>query len=160
MKKVFFYLIALLIASSSFAASIDGSVPPKAADIFIQVEGGQRINLQTLADISVKDLEKLTNRKMKFSEKMSFKLGQKKLRDNINPDGSLRNEKIATTLAAGNGEGRGFHIGGFALGLLLGLIGVLIAYLIKDDNRYRRRTWAWVGVGVYVLLYITLSLAL
>lgn len=158
MKKILFYCIALLISIPSIAVSIDGNVPPRASEIFIQLEGGQRINMQQLADISVSDLEKLTNRKMKLSEKMSFRLGQKKLRDNINPDGSMKNKKIATTLAAGSGEGRGFHVGGFVLGLLLGLIGVLIAYLINDDNKYRRRTWAWVGVAVYVLAYITIRL--
>jgi len=35
---------------------------------------------------------------------------------------------------AGDGS-LAFYIGGFALGFLLGLIGVLIAYLINDDKK-------------------------
>jgi hypothetical protein len=161
MKKIIFYLLAAVISIPSLATSINGNIaPPKASEIIIQLEGGKTINMQQLADMSVADFEKFTNRKMKLTDKITFRLGQKKLRDNINPDGSMKNEKIAKTLAAGDyGEG-GFHIGGFVLGLLLGLIGVLIAYLINDDNRSRRRKWAWIGLAVYVAAYITLRILL
>ena len=56
---------------------------------------------------------------------------------------------------ARDGEGQtGFHAGGFFLGLLLGLIGVLIAYLINDDKHRNRVKWAWIGWGVIVVLVL------
>lgn len=56
----------------------------------------------------------------------------------------------------------GFHFGGFALGFFVGLIGVLIAYLIRGDEAVdrNRRKWAWIGFGVYVLLLVALIVAL
>ena len=50
-------------------------------------------------------------------------------------------------------DGRsGFNPGGFALGFFAGLIGVLIAYLIKDDHKKNRTKWAWLGLGIAVVL--------
>lgn len=48
----------------------------------------------------------------------------------------------------------GFHAGGFFLGLLLGVIGVIIAYLINDEKKHNRVKWAWIGWGVWVVLLI------
>lgn len=47
-----------------------------------------------------------------------------------------------------------FQIGGFLLGLLLGLIGVLLAYIFSDDKDFIRS--AWYGVGTWIILYIIL----
>ena len=40
-----------------------------------------------------------------------------------------------------------FSIGGLVLGLLLGIIGVLIAYLIGDSAVIK---WAWIGFAIWV----------
>jgi hypothetical protein len=51
------------------------------------------------------------------------------------------------------GADSGFHLGGFALGILLGLIGVLLAYVVfNDDNKQARIKWSWIGVGVLVAI--------
>jgi hypothetical protein len=47
----------------------------------------------------------------------------------------------------------------FALGFLLGLIGLLIAYLINDDYKHNRVKWAWIGFGIVVVLNIILIAA-
>ena len=49
---------------------------------------------------------------------------------------------------------KSFYFGGFILGLLLGLIGVLIAYLMKKDNAFIRSTW--IGWGAWVVLLVIL----
>ncbi len=69
----------------------------------------------------------------------------------INKDGVVTGKKMKKMFAAG-GE-TGFHVGGFALGFLVGLIGVLIAYLINDDYKRNRVKWAWIGFGVFVVIY-------
>ena len=48
------------------------------------------------------------------------------------------------------GDGEGFQAGGFFLGFLLGLIGVLITYLINDDQKRNRVKWAWIGFAIWI----------
>jgi len=45
------------------------------------------------------------------------------------------------------------------LGFLLNLVGVLIAYLIKDDYKSNRVKWAWIGLGLNIGLTLILALA-
>ena len=55
-------------------------------------------------------------------------------------------------------DNSGFHIGGYTLGLLLGPIGVLIAYIaFSDENKSNRIRWAWRGLlsaAVIVTAYL------
>ncbi len=41
----------------------------------------------------------------------------------------------------------------------MGLIGVLIAYLINDDNKSNRVKWAWIGFGAFVVIYLVILLS-
>jgi hypothetical protein len=131
----------------------------KATDVNIPLGNtGKTINLQELATMRAADLEQMTGKKMGWMRRMEFRLAQRKLRHSINADGTLNNKRLAT-MAGGDMSGEtGFHIGGFALGLLLGLIGVLIAYLINDDKHSNRVKWSWIGCGV-LLVIILLSAA-
>lgn len=104
--------------------------------------------------ISGDDLEKLTGRKMNGGESYAFKVSQRKLKTGINADGVVTNKKLSKAFFAGNETG--FHLGGFALGFLLGLIGVLIAYIINDEIKQNRRKWAWIGLGVVLVLSLIL----
>jgi hypothetical protein len=45
-----------------------------------------------------------------------------------------------------------FNFGGFILGLLLGLIGVGLAYIFSDDEAFRRS--AWYGLGTWAILLL------
>lgn len=130
----------------------------KAADISIPLGStGKTVNLQELATMSTSDLEQMTGKKMGWMHRMEFKLAQRKLRHSINEDGTLKNRKLAM-LASRDMDGEtGFHIGGFALGFLLGLIGVLIAYLINDEKHRNRVKWSWIGLAVIVAIVIIAS---
>lgn len=159
MKRLFLLVLSFYVAVSSFAAGSSAIVPvKKAADIFIPIGStGTKISLQALSQIKIKEWEAITGYKMKLADKVGFKAAQRQLKQSINADGTLNGTLNGTmagkAMKSGNGE-TGFHLGGFALGFLLGLIGVLIAYLIKDDKRRNRRKWAWIGLVAYVLLYI------
>jgi hypothetical protein len=162
MKKLFFLIVAVLILTSSFGTSnIFLPKGPKASELFIPVGNtGKKISLQELSTINMGDLQMLTGKKISFSEKVSFKIAQRKLRNSIAPDGTIESKKFERLLKNRGGE-TGFHAGGFFLGLILGLIGVLIAYLIKDDYKRNRVKWAWIGWGVWlVILLIALAAGL
>lgn len=131
---------------------------PKASEIMIPIgQSGKTISLLELGNIKQTDLEILTGRKMNAPERFAFRSAQRKINRGINSEGEITNKKMKKMFYA-DGE-TGFHIGGFALGFLVGLIGVLIAYLINDDNKKNRVKWAWIGFGAFVAVYFILVAA-
>src|SRR5215204_7811465 len=105
-----------------------------------------------LSEVSVKDFEKLSGKKMKMMEKVNFKMKQRQLKKNINYDGSFskkRVEKYFNKAALGDA----FSLSGLALGLFLSLLGVLIAYLISSDDKKGRITWAWIGAAISLIFW-------
>jgi hypothetical protein len=73
-----------------------------------------------LSRISVKDFETLSGEKMKFFEKVQFKLGQHQLRKSINEDGTFSRKSIEKYLTKPPPFGGG---GVFSLtGLFVGFI--------------------------------------
>jgi len=145
----------MFVLATSFAVTVPVKKKPlKANEIFLAIgSAGQRISLLDLSYIKAKELQELTGRKMSFSDKVSFKVAQRQLRKSIASDGTFRNRKMDRYLKR-VASGEGFQAGGFFLGLLLGLIGILIAYLINDEQKKNRVKWAWIGFGVWVLILI------
>jgi len=153
MKKITLFLVSLFIVVVSFAATGASTPPLKANELFIPVgKDGKTISLLELSQIKTKDFEKLTGKKMNFFDRLKFKLAQRDLRRGIRADGTVINKRFEKLLAIDGTTG--FHLGGFALGFFLGLIGVLIAYLINDEKKQNRVKWSWIGLGVAVIIYI------
>lgn len=163
MKKFYALVLAFALFTSSFASySSYPAINPgkKASEFFIPLgKSGARISLADLAVIKPRELEKITGQNMNFAQKVGFKLAQGKLRQSINADGTINSKKLEKVMKKVDGEGGGFHIGGFALGFLIGLIGVLIAYLIKDEKKATRVKWAWIGFAAGLVIYLLLLLA-
>lgn len=161
MKKVFALFAAIAFFVSSFATSTPKEPVIHTDQVFVPVgKTGKTISLYQLSQISVKDLQKLTGQKMNFMDKVKFKVAQKKLRNNINPDGTFANKKIENAFTGKSKGGEtGFHFGGFALGFFLGLIGIVVAYVINDDYKKNRVKWAWLGLAIGVALSLILILA-
>jgi hypothetical protein len=162
MKKILTLLLAVCAIVTTYAASVPSftetpEVAPRyASDVLIPVGmNGQLISLLRLSEIKAKDLEKITGQKMKFIDRIGFRIAQKQLRESINADGTLNNRKMEKLLT--KAEGGGFHLGGFALGFLLGPIGVLIAYLLNDPNKQVRIKWAWIGFAVILVIVLIAS---
>lgn len=159
--RVTLTLVTLLFFfSQSFASSEVPVIPKKANEIYLPIGKNMQISLTDLSYIKVKDYENLTGNHLKFADKIAFKAGQKQLRNNINADGTL-SHKMEKAMSDGD-HSTGFHIGGFALGFLLGLIGVLFAYIIKTDEEVdkNRKKWAWIGFGLYAVLVVVLLLSI
>lgn len=82
----------------------------------------------------------------------SFPVTEKSVQTEVvseNGDDGIINSIVAATE---------FKIGGFLLGLLLGLIGVLLAYIFSDDKDFIRS--AWYGVGTWIIIYLLLLIAI
>ena len=160
MRKMLFLGTALLMFSATFATANVELPVLKADQVFIPIgKSGQKISYAQLATISMADLQALTGKKMNFIQRMNFRMAQNKIKKSIAADGTIKNKKIAKFFAKGHDGESGFHLGGFALGFFVGLIGVLIAYLLNDDYKKNRVKWAWIGFGVFAVLWIILVVA-
>jgi hypothetical protein len=165
MKGKIILVVVLAICFNDSFASVSVIVPHlNANEIYITVgKPGKTISLMTLSRINIRDLELLRGEKMKLLDQLSFKIAQKKLRNNINSDGTLNRRRLVKLLEK-ESTGKGGSIGGFALGSLLGPVGVLLAYLFKDPNKKNRVKWAWIGliafIPMWLLIFLILAIAI
>jgi hypothetical protein len=161
MRKILFLGTALLFVTATFATANVEAPILKADQLFFPVgKNGQKISYAQLATISLADLQALTGKKMGFIQRLNFRMAQSRMKKSIQADGTIKNKGIQKFFAKKGGAGdSGFHLGGFALGFLLGLIGVLIAYLLNDDYKQNRVKWAWIGCAVFAVLWIILVVA-
>lgn len=161
MKKFIFLVTTVLLITNSFGSSV--IVPPaklKASEVYLPIgKTGKQISLMELSTISMDDLQTLTGRKLNFGDRIAFRATQRKLKRNIAADGTIEKKKLEKFFVKRGGE-TGFHLGGFALGFFVGLIGVLIAYIINDDYKHNRVKWAWIGFGIAVVVNIILIVAI
>lgn len=157
MKKALIFFVAFAIFATSFASTGFRYAPAKATNIYIPIGNNTKISLMELSTMKVKDYEKLSGRHLNFFQKITFKAGQKKLRNSFSADGTITNKKLLKAVS-NDGITTGFNIGWFALGFFLGLIGVLLSYIINGDQdvKKNRQKWAWIGFGVWVVILILL----
>lgn len=161
MKKLLLLFTVLSLITNSFAAFEIKPVNKKANEIFIPFGKDRKISLLELSNISIKDFEKITGKHLNFIDRMAFHSGQKKLQRSITTDGTINNKRILRFVNSEGDHSTGFHIGGFALGFLIGIIGVLIAYVAggEEDVKRNRVKWAWIGFGLLTIIAIALALA-
>jgi hypothetical protein len=156
MKKIVILCGWISIFSSAYSTTNSSphspsNLPVKANEVYLPVgKTGHLISLMDLSRISVKDFETLSGKKMKLIEKVSFKLGQQKLKKSINNDGTFSQKRFEKYFGKVAGVG-GFSLVGLLLGLFLSLIGVLIAYLMGNDKS--RIRWAWIGAIISLIVW-------
>lgn len=160
MKKLMAFVLAIAVLNVSIAITpgMDGSKPMNATQIMIPVgKTGQKISLMEFSKLTPAAYEKLAHVKLKFFDRIAYKMAMKKLKKSIAKDGTIKSKKVAKMFTPAVGGDSGFHLGGFALGFLLGLIGVLIAYVaFNDDYKSNRVKWSWLGLLAAVVLSIIL----
>ncbi len=158
MRKIILLLASLLFLTASYAALNILHPTLKASEVFFPIgKNGKKISLMELSQISIKDFQGLTEQKMNFFERLGFKMAQRKLRNNINPDGTFNKKRLEKYFTQQEGKGSS-AVGGFALGFFFSLIGVLVAYVINDKHRKNRIKWAWFGFGAFIVLFLLIFL--
>ncbi len=105
-----------------------------------------KMKVEDFLSLTPKKYKELTGEKLTVPQKISLKLAQKKLKQAIKA-----NQKIDENVQASAIDTSDFNIGGFVLGLLLSVIGVLIAYLIDDPSVIK---WAWIGFGIFLIIFL------
>lgn len=95
--------------------------------------------------------KEITGKRMSLPQRLSLKYAQHKVKKMMKKGKNVDIASFTKDLDTSD-----FNIGGFVLGLLLGPIGILIAYLIDDPLVIK---WAWIG-GVIWLGIVLLSLLL
>ena len=159
MKKAFILFLLIAVFSATYSSTNSTSVSStkpfiKATEVYVTVgKDGQMISLMELSQIKVKDYEALTGKKMKFLDKVKFKMKQKELKRNINHDGTFSNKRVEKYFNKAALFGGSISLSGLALGLFLNLIGVLIAYLITSGDKKGRITWAWIGAIISAVIW-------
>jgi len=159
MKKMMIFIGFIAFFSSAYSSTAltspsNGKLPLRADEVYLPVgTTGRFISMMDLSQISVKDFETLSGKKMKFLDRVNFKAGQRELKKNINPDGTFSKKSIEKFLSAPTGPGGGFSLTGLLLGLFLSLLGVLIAYVIAGSDKRSRVTWAWIGAAISLIIW-------
>jgi hypothetical protein len=156
MRKILFATVmAVLVLPATYAIlpSERTSKNPTAAELQIPLYGSDKsISMADFLKLTPKGYKELTGKKLKLKDKLGLKLVQREFKKCIEKDGTVNIEKVKKV------ETEGFSIGGFVLGLLLSIIGVLIAYVISKGEQPNLVKWAWIGAGVALALYILIAI--
>ncbi len=149
MKKIILLVFVLVSVRISFAAfppltlpSADSAATSAALPKdFNDLTGDQKRQLmEQFTKMSPSEFEKMTGKKLSGVEKLSFKLTQQRMKHQLK------------RRAEGEGLFSNFNIGGFLLGFLLGIIGVLLAYIFSKDSDLRK--WTWIGFGFWIVIVL------
>ncbi len=147
MRTFLLALAVLVIGYPSFASLEPTSepLPPKSEST--AVTPLKNFTVEDFLALTPKKYKEITGKKLSLTQKISLKIAQKKMKRAIK-----NNDNIDTsTVMAEAFDTSDFNIGGFVLGLLLSVIGVLIAYLIGDTTVIK---WAWIGFGVFLVIFL------
>jgi hypothetical protein len=139
-----FLMMIFNLSTSALTTPSTEPVPPKSDNTVAAPLSN--MSVQDFLALTPKKYRELTGEKLSLTQKIALKLAQKKVKRAIK-----NNEKVDMAAMAGGLDTSDFNIGGFVLGLLLSVIGVLIAYLIGDTNVIK---WAWIGFAVFLVIFL------
>jgi hypothetical protein len=158
MKKSAILFIALFILGTSFAAFVTQQGKTRASDLKVTMSvSGKKVSVAELSTMSVKEFQEASGQKLNMFEKLAFKVSQRKLNKMIDADGNVDQKTVDKFAMKELASGSDFNIGGLALGLLLSLIGVLLAYLIGGKGSSLVK-WSWYGAAIGAAIIILASI--
>ena len=151
MRKSVLTILSMIFTFYSYSTSIYSSIEPKAEQISITIPGtGETINLAEYVKLKASDLKGFIGKNLTLKKRIVFRINQKRIKKTIRKDGTV--DMIAYEKAAK--EPFKWHWGGFFIGLLVPILGMVIAAFIKDDQRKNRTTSACIGTLVACIAFI------
>lgn len=144
-------LSLLLMALTVFVLPSRSMVLPSVAPEPLKTDNAavsafSNMSVEEFLSMTPKKFKEVTGQKLSFTKKIALKMTQKKIRKALK-----NNEQVDGAMMANAMDTSDFNIGGFILGLLLSVIGVLIAYLIGDSTVIK---WAWIGFGIFMVIFL------
>ncbi len=129
-------------ASSSIPTSTFSITPSASTDAVPSVSKKQQqlLLMKWFVKLSPKEYGKMRGKKLNFFEKLSFKLTQYRMKQQLK--------------ANNTGDSEGVNWAGLALGAFLGFFGVVGAYVFSKDKNFIK--WAWIGCGIWIVVALLL----
>ncbi|HUR11790.1 MAG TPA: hypothetical protein VM012_10500 [Flavitalea sp.] len=147
--KVSFLLFAVVLlnfSSSAIVVPVSTPSPSKVTESVATPSPFAGMTVKDFLALTPRKYRELTGKKMSMSQKVSLKIAQQKVKRMVKKNQSVDLYKVAPGVDTSD-----FSIGGLVLGLLLGIIGILIAYLIGDRSVIK---WAWIGFAVWLVILL------
>ncbi|TAK32787.1 MAG: hypothetical protein EPO28_17580 [Saprospiraceae bacterium] len=150
-KSFLSFVIVAMMGTFAFAGSAASSAPALTTDTGPTVTGwflkdGQSMAAEDFLSLTPKKIKESTGEKLSLKERLALRYVQSQIKRDIK-------KGISPADATFNldDEARRFNIGGFLLGLFLGLIGFLISLLFRNRNVRRSALLGW---GIAVVIYL------
>lgn len=145
MKNLFFILFFLSQTYFAYATFI---TPAKSDRNKL---AKSELTVSSVSKMNFRQFRKYTNLKSGFKNRMAFLLLKKELKEQVKAGNGDMN--IAPVLSDMIDDARfRFKLIGFAAGLLLGIFGVGLTYLITKDRNVHRS--AWIGFSLLVVIAV------
>lgn len=147
-QAILFGIVLLLGLQPAYAISGNSNIVPRNSSILSNPYPFNEILVKQFLSLTPKKYYEITGKQMKLSQRISLRLAQNKIKRMI------KKGKPVDLVAMSKGiDTSDFNLMGFVLGIVLNLIGVLIAYLI-DDSDASLIKWAWIGAGVQAIIIL------
>jgi hypothetical protein len=150
-------IVALLITFSSYSfvhVSPPNSSSPVLPSEIMDPSPFAGMTLTEFLKLSPRKYRVLTGKNMSLSQKIALKFAQYKVKKLIR-----KNKHVDLRLITKSIDGNDFHIPGFIIGIVLGPVGVLIAYLIEGKNSSMFQ-WSLIGGLIWLGLFLLVMLIL
>lgn len=144
-------LLLGIVLSSAVPVPLTAVVPTETP-----VPASTTLTVDQVLSMDARAFSEAIGHRLTLKERLAFQVARRSLREAVR-DKALRGDApVDLRQVMADGE-KDFQFGGFILGLLLGLIGVVISYLMKRDKGFIRS--AWIGWGVWVAILIAVLVA-
>ena len=160
MKQLFTLSLSLLVLLNAFGKSNVAVLPEKPAKVNAKQllvpigKYGEKVSLMDLSVMRVKDYEAITGKKMNLSNKLAFKIIQKKLRNNIDANGNLNTKMLAsaTKMASAASDKTHSYLRMWLIFLAIAIVLGIIAWAVPFFWILSTKTK--IGALVYFVLWL------